>query len=171
MCLPCVVIIKSRYFDYRTHFHMFSLLDKRFVLFTCCSRALHVLRAQRIMEVFLISITHKSTWPENPIAGCLNHLPLRITFFFCSGLLALCKATEQSCHSRCQYWNSWFTSCQFVCLSVCLSFHLHTTSYTNLHPHIYQLDSSVCLPVCLSVSSFLWIMSTVRVSMYEDFSF
>ena len=34
-------------------FHTFSLLDLRFVLFTCCSRVVNVLRAQRIIGSFL----------------------------------------------------------------------------------------------------------------------
>ena len=51
---------------------MFSLLDLHFVL---CSRDLHVLRAQRIIDVFIL-ITHKAARSENPIAR------LRLVPFF-----------------------------------------------------------------------------------------
>ena len=55
---------------------MFSLRDLRFVL---CSRDLDILRAQRIMGVFIL-ITHKSTRSENTITWwiCLfvNHVYL-----------------------------------------------------------------------------------------------
>ena len=46
---------------------MFSLRDPRFVL---CSRDLDVLRAQRIIGVFIL-ITHKPTRAENPITRML----------------------------------------------------------------------------------------------------
>ena len=43
---------------------MFSLRDLRFVL---CSLDLNVLRAQRIIGIFIL-ITHKSTRSENAVA-------------------------------------------------------------------------------------------------------
>ena len=59
-----VVIIQLCYFDCRQTFHMFSLSDLRFVLW---SLDLDVPCAQRIMG-FFISITHKSLRSENPLA-------------------------------------------------------------------------------------------------------
>ena len=50
---------------------MFSLRDLRLVL---CSRDLDVLRAQRIIGLFLILITHKSTRSENRITWWQNLL-------------------------------------------------------------------------------------------------
>ena len=64
LCRTCLIITKYYYCDYRIRetFHMFSLLDLRFML---CSRDLDVACAQKIMD-FISLITHKSTRLENP---------------------------------------------------------------------------------------------------------
>ena len=49
---------------------MLSLRDLRFLL---CSRDLDVLRAQRIIGLFIF-ITHKSTWSGDPITWTTGHI-------------------------------------------------------------------------------------------------
>ena len=88
----CLIIIKSCYCDYKQTFHMFSLLDLRFVF---CSRDLDVLRAQRIIAVFIF-ITHKSTRSAILIT-CLNFALFISAFLSCYCNVPPCTSDKTTC--------------------------------------------------------------------------
>ena len=71
-----------------------------------CSRDLHVLRAQRIVGVFIL-ITHKSTWSENSITR-VRRDPIQ------DGRLIVKRSTDLhgSCLNLFSQWPPQLTSCQ-----------------------------------------------------------
>ena len=90
MSLPCSIMIQSCYFDFK--------IDKPFTCSCCvicvpCSLFIwsrHVLRAQRIMGVFIL-ITHKSTKSENLVTWQSLVTPSSLT---CASLKSVCSCDE-----------------------------------------------------------------------------
>ena len=81
MCRPCLIIIKSCYFDYRIN-KPFIRNSRCLICFFLCSLDIDVRCAQRIIGFFIL-ITHKSMRSENPITQNYVYYFTNDYYIFC----------------------------------------------------------------------------------------